>query len=116
MKNKKLEISNPDSLHFSDTDPLNLVERDLVSCSIIEFGSSWRLMVSDGLSRFEGAAVEQVGGNASRPPGVAANIDVNASSTRPALNHPVDVGLTQPVAGRLAVDDRLKEGGLLLAP
>src|SRR5690349_16389315 len=46
----------------SDQDPLNLVEGDLVARAVVELGRARRLVGSDRLGVFDGAAVAEVGG------------------------------------------------------
>ena len=59
-------------------------------------------MGGDLLGMFDRAAVFEVGGDAGRPEGVAADLGLDASRERPSANHPPDIGLDYGIAGQLA--------------
>src|SRR5689334_14238580 len=72
---------------------LNLIEREHVCCSVIEFGSAWRFMSGDRLGVFDRAAVFQIGSNARGSERVTADsLRFNAGSEGSALNHPQHIG------------------------
>lgn len=57
----------------SNKDSFDLIERDFVGRSVVEFSRSRRLVGGDGLGVLDGAAVFQISGDAGRTEGVAAS-------------------------------------------
>ena len=56
-----------------DLDPLHLIEGNLVTGSVVEFGGAGGLVGGDGLGVFERSAIFEVGGDAGGPKRVAAH-------------------------------------------
>ena len=58
---------------LSNDDPFDLVERDPVVRAVVKLGRLRRLVRGDLLRLLDGAAVLEIGGDARRPEGVAAD-------------------------------------------
>src|SRR3954468_13054090 len=76
----------------SQHDPLDLVEGDGLAAAVVELGGPGGSVRSHLLGVLEQAAVLEVGGDAARPPGVAADPGGDAGGSGTAADHAVDVG------------------------
>src|SRR3954453_13516294 len=76
----------------SQPDPLDLVEGDGLAAAVVELGGAGAGVGGHLLGVLEQAAVLEVGGDAARPPGVAADPGGDAGGSGTAAGHAVDVG------------------------
>jgi hypothetical protein len=76
---------------LSDGDPLDLVQRNFILPSIIQFGCPRRLVIGDLLRDFECAAILEVRSDAGGAKGVVADLRFDASSGGSPLNDAVGV-------------------------
>ena len=82
---------------FSNCNPLDLVERDLVAGAVVELGRARRLVRRDLLRVLQRAAVLEVGGDAGGAEGVAADRGLDAGGLCPPADHSPRVRLSERV-------------------
>jgi len=68
----------------SDSDLLDLIERELIVGAIVELGGAWTLVCSHGLGVLQRTAVIQVCGDTGRAEGMVANLGWDAGIGRAA--------------------------------
>ena len=71
-----------------DDDSLNLIQSQFIVCPVIKLRGARRFVCRDLLRHFDRASVLQVRRDARRTERVAACVDVQAGSLRPAVDHP----------------------------
>ena len=84
-------------------DPFDLIEADLVSGAVVELGRARRLVGGDGLGVLDTAAVEQVGGDAGGPEGVAVGRNAQFGPSHPSLDHAEDIHAAHAVPAEASV-------------
>jgi len=99
-------------------DPLNLIERDLVTGAVVQLGCARAFVRGHSLGIFERAAGLEVGSNPGRAKYVAPDLSVEASFGRAPADHLIGIDTVhRPIrqhsgsAGR-----RAEEGGLTAVP
>ena len=97
----------------SKRNPLNLIERDLITAPVIEPSRSCRLMTGHVLGDLQLATVLEVSGDAGGAEAVGADFGSKPSRLRPPLNHQVHIGLGQgSAAGQPAIAQGREERSL----
>lgn len=70
-----------------DANPLNLIERQLVRCAVVQAGCARRFVGRDPLGIFECSAIAEISRYSGRPKGVAADRRRQTRLSRPPLDH-----------------------------
>ena len=100
--------------HGLDHNPLYLIERDVVAGPIIKLRRARAFMRGHRLRVFQRAAGFEIGGDAGRAEGVAADPHSHAEAAGAALDHAPGVDAVHSRYGERvgAADSRAEEGGL----
>ena len=95
-------------------DPLDLVERDLVTGAVIKLGGAWAFMRGHELRVFERTAGVHIGGDAGRPKRMAIDAHLEPHGGRAALDHAIGVDTVHGFVGECATvpHSRAEEGTL----
>jgi hypothetical protein len=77
----------------SNPDPLDLIERNFIAPPVVESCRPRRLMGCHLLRNFQPPPILEIGGDAGRPEGMAANLSFDSGYESPPANHAPDIGL-----------------------
>lgn len=107
------DVAAPRRLHISVRYSFDLIECDLIAAPVIEAGGPSGFMACHLLGDLQLATVLQVGGDSGRAEAVGADSGPQACTSRPLLDHHVNIGLGQGCAiGQPAMAQGRKERGL----
>ena len=104
------------TLPRSEGNSLHFIKRDLVAAPVVEPGRSGGLVAGHVLGNLQLATILEIGGDASGPETVGADLGPEPSRFGPLLDHQMHVGLGQgSAAGQPAIAQGREQRGLRFA-